>query len=211
MRSTRSHFWNSSAKSCRFLIPQLNISKQYQCREPCFAWLIGHLSRGPEIISLRSITAAKKNWQHNHTKSCSCFFPFPFFSLSILSILSLSILIPQMFPWLRSHLPGVHEQVPGHPRQEAQGHDAWDENSCHGIRHTLHWCPIQLSGLNETHDLAQHRFAAQLLLGTSWNCGQDCAHGQPPDTQNMKNKTDWFWFGHDLNEKETCPTGSFTS
>lgn len=79
MRSTRSHFWNSSAKSCRFLIPQLNISKQYQCREPCFAWLIGHLSRGPEIISLRSITAAKKKLATQPHQKLQLFFPIPIF------------------------------------------------------------------------------------------------------------------------------------
>lgn len=79
MRSTRSHFWNSSAKSCRFLIPQLNISKQYQCREPCFAWLIGHLSRGPEIISLRSITAAKKTGNTTTPKAAVVFSHSHFF------------------------------------------------------------------------------------------------------------------------------------
>ena len=108
-------------------------------------------------------------------RKLQCFFPYSIlfrsshFALSILYLL-LPLAPSELASFTNasksSHLPGVHEQVPGHPCQEAQGHDAWHENSRHGIRHTLHRSPIQLSGFNETHDLAQHRFATQLLLGT---------------------------------------------
>ena len=61
-------------------------------------------------------------------------------------------------------LPGIHHQIPCHPREEAQGHDARNETPRYRICHTLHRRTVQLGSLHQVHDLAQHGFTAQLFL-----------------------------------------------